>query len=221
MNPSRLLVSAGTFLLLLALLGCSSQSNFARTERLEQSGNYAGALAIYQKLIDQIPARNTRARSQVYFRMGECLYRLDRIAEAFTAVQKAADIEPGNMAAQLRLGEFFLAGGATERAREQADMVLKKAGDDTEALALWAGALAASGKTDAAKVSTGLAKGRHLTSYHTIRDDMINAGANWEDREVIVDRNLVTSRQPSDIPAFNREMIQLFSQSRGRNSRAA
>jgi protease I len=70
-------------------------------------------------------------------------------------------------------------------------------------------------------VSSGLAKGRHLTSYHTIRDDMINAGANWEDREVIVDRNLVTSRQPSDIPAFNYEMIQLFSESKGRKLRAA
>ncbi len=61
-------------------------------------------------------------------------------------------------------------------------------------------------------VSAGLAKGRHLTSYHTIQDDMRNAGANWEDREVVVDGNLVTSRQPSDIPAFNREMIDLFGQ---------
>jgi protease I len=50
---------------------------------------------------------------------------------------------------------------------------------------------------------------------------LLNAGANWEDREVIVDRNLVTSRQPSDIPAFNREMIRLFSESRGRGLRAA
>jgi deglycase len=70
-------------------------------------------------------------------------------------------------------------------------------------------------------VSAGLAKGRHLTSYHTIQDDMINAGANWEDREVIVDRNLVTSRQPSDIPAFNREMIRLFAECKDRNLRAA
>ena len=70
-------------------------------------------------------------------------------------------------------------------------------------------------------VSARLAKGRHLTSYHTIQDDMINAGANWEDREVIVDQNLVTSRQPSDIPAFNREMIRLFTESKGRNLRAA
>ncbi len=68
-------------------------------------------------------------------------------------------------------------------------------------------------------VSAGLAKGRHLTSYHTIQDDLRNAGANWEDREVIVDRNLITSRQPSDIPAFNRELIRVCAESaRGRRA---
>ncbi len=65
-------------------------------------------------------------------------------------------------------------------------------------------------------VSAGLLKGRTLTSYHTIQDDIRNAGANWQDKEVIRDRNLVTSRQPSDIPAFNREMIKLFAESRAR-----
>ncbi len=60
-------------------------------------------------------------------------------------------------------------------------------------------------------VSAGLVKGKTLTSYYTIQDDIRNAGGNWVDREVVVDGNLVTSRQPSDIPAFNREMLQLFS----------
>lgn len=59
-------------------------------------------------------------------------------------------------------------------------------------------------------VSAGLAKGRTLTSYYTIQDDLRNAGANWVDKEVVVDGNWVTSRQPSDIPAFNQEMIALF-----------
>jgi protease I len=58
--------------------------------------------------------------------------------------------------------------------------------------------------------SANLVRGRTLTSYHTIQDDLRNAGANWVDQEVVVDGNLVTSRQPSDIPAFNREMIRLF-----------
>jgi protease I len=63
-------------------------------------------------------------------------------------------------------------------------------------------------------VSAGLARGRTVTSYHTIQDDLKNAGATWEDREVVVDRNWVTSRQPSDLPAFNREMLRLFASRR-------
>jgi len=59
-------------------------------------------------------------------------------------------------------------------------------------------------------VSAGLVKGRTLTSYHTIRDDVVNAGGNWEDSEAVVDRNWVTSRQPSDIPKFNEKMKELF-----------
>jgi protease I len=61
-------------------------------------------------------------------------------------------------------------------------------------------------------ISAGLTKGRTLTSYHTIQDDVRNSGAEWVDREVVSDRNWVTSRQPSDIPAFNRAMIELFGQ---------
>ncbi len=60
-------------------------------------------------------------------------------------------------------------------------------------------------------ISSGLARGKRMTSYHTIQDDVRNAGAQWVDEEVVVDRNLVSSRQPSDIPAFNREMIKAFS----------
>jgi protease I len=70
-------------------------------------------------------------------------------------------------------------------------------------------------------VSTGLVKGRHLTSYYTIQDDIRNAGGRWEDKEVIRDRNWVSSRQPQDIPAFNREMLALFSEARATQTRAA
>lgn len=59
-------------------------------------------------------------------------------------------------------------------------------------------------------ISAGLARGRTMTGYHTIQDDIRNAGATYMDEEVVVDGNLVTSRRPSDIPAFNREMLQLF-----------
>jgi protease I len=59
-------------------------------------------------------------------------------------------------------------------------------------------------------ISAGLVRGRTLTSYHTIRDDIINAGGTWLDREVVEDQNWVTSRQPSDLPAFNAAMLRLF-----------
>jgi deglycase len=62
-------------------------------------------------------------------------------------------------------------------------------------------------------VSAGLVRGRTLTSYHTIQDDIRNAGGHWVDREVVEDGNWVTSRQPGDIPAFNRAVIRLFSRS--------
>lgn len=61
-------------------------------------------------------------------------------------------------------------------------------------------------------VSADLVRGRTLTSYHTIQDDIRNAGGTWVDQEVVVDGNWVTSRQPSDLPAFNQAMIELFAQ---------
>ena len=62
-------------------------------------------------------------------------------------------------------------------------------------------------------VSANVLRGKTLTSYYTIQDDIRNAGAKWVDKEVVVDSNLVTSRKPDDLPAFNREMIDLFSRS--------
>ncbi len=59
-------------------------------------------------------------------------------------------------------------------------------------------------------IDADLVRGKTLTSYHTIQQDVRNAGGNWVDRQVVVDGTLVTSRQPSDIPAFNREMLRLF-----------
>jgi protease I len=61
-------------------------------------------------------------------------------------------------------------------------------------------------------VSAGLVRGRKMTSYHTIQDDLRNAGADWQDAEVVRERNWVSSRKPSDLPAFNREMLALFSE---------
>ncbi len=64
-------------------------------------------------------------------------------------------------------------------------------------------------------VSAGLVRNRTLTSYHTIQDDIRNAGGNWQDREVVRDRNWVSSRSPKDLPAFNQAMVELFAEHRG------
>jgi protease I len=63
-------------------------------------------------------------------------------------------------------------------------------------------------------VEAGAARGRRLTSWPSLKTDIRNAGGDWADEEVIVDGNLVTSRKPDDIPAFNREMIAMFSSAR-------
>ena len=57
--------------------------------------------------------------------------------------------------------------------------------------------------------SAGVLRGRRATSFFAIKDDVVNAGARWEDAEVVVDQNLVTSRKPEDLPAFCRASIEI------------
>jgi protease I len=73
-------------------------------------------------------------------------------------------------------------------------------------------------------IETGIVKGRQVTSWPSLKTDLINAGAHWVDNEVVTDQGLVTSRKPDDIPAFNKKMIEEFaegvhdrSSSRGRS----
>jgi len=57
-------------------------------------------------------------------------------------------------------------------------------------------------------INAGVAQGRMMTSWPSLRQDLINAGARWTDEQVVVDRGLVTSRKPDDIPAFNRKLAE-------------
>ena len=59
-------------------------------------------------------------------------------------------------------------------------------------------------------VEAGVVSGRTVTSWPSLQTDLRNAGAEWVDKEVVVDGNLVTSRKPDDLPAFNREALELF-----------
>ena len=57
-------------------------------------------------------------------------------------------------------------------------------------------------------IETGLAKGRKMTSYKSIKTDVINAGGKWEDSEVVADNGVITSRNPGDLDAFTRKIIE-------------
>jgi protease I len=61
-------------------------------------------------------------------------------------------------------------------------------------------------------IETGLLEGRMMTSYPSIKTDLINAGVDWVDREVVVDNGLVTSRSPKDLNAFNKKMVEEISE---------
>ena len=62
-------------------------------------------------------------------------------------------------------------------------------------------------------IEADVVRGRNLTSWPSLQTDLRNAGATWEDREVVVDDNLITSRNPDDIPAFTRELTAALSAS--------
>jgi protease I len=61
----------------------------------------------------------------------------------------------------------------------------------------------------------GIAAGATVTSYHSIKTDLINAGANWVDQEVVEDRNLITSRTPDDLEAFTKTLLGQLERGRG------
>ena len=67
-------------------------------------------------------------------------------------------------------------------------------------------------------IDAGVVEGRRMTSWPSLQTDLRNAGADWVDEEVVVDRGLVTSRKPDDLPAFNAKMLEEFAE--GRHARA-
>ncbi|SKB37843.1 protease I [Sphingobacterium nematocida] len=69
-------------------------------------------------------------------------------------------------------------------------------------------------------INAEVVKGRKMTSVEAIKLDLINAGAQWEDAEVIVDQGLVSSRTPKDLPAFNRKMIEEFAEGKHKGQHA-
>jgi protease I len=70
-------------------------------------------------------------------------------------------------------------------------------------------------------IEAGHARGRTMTSWPSLKTDIINAGGKWVDQEVVTDNGLVTSRKPDDIPAFNNKMIEEFAEGRHNKARTA
>jgi len=70
-------------------------------------------------------------------------------------------------------------------------------------------------------IDAGVAAGRTMTSYSSIKTDLVNAGVHWVDEEVVVDDGLVTSRKPADLPAFNRKLIEEVAEGRHPPSKPA
>jgi protease I len=62
-------------------------------------------------------------------------------------------------------------------------------------------------------IDAGVAQGRSMTSWPSLRQDLVNAGARWTDEEVVTDGRLVTSRKPADLPAFNRRLVEQIAES--------
>ena len=69
-------------------------------------------------------------------------------------------------------------------------------------------------------IETGKLKGRNVTSFFSIKTDLINAGANWSDQECVVDQGLVTSRNPDDLPAFNKKLIEEIQEGKHKGQKA-
>lgn len=127
-------------------------------------------------------------------------------ADRFSVQAVLAEAHPDDFDAVVLPGGVMNAD--TLRIRPDAQRFVKKMQDDGKPIAVichgaWL------------LVSAGLVKGRTLTSWPSLADDIRNAGGEWVDREVARDGNWVSSRKPDDIPAFNREMVALLTADEG------
>lgn len=190
------------FSLLLSLFflaACSSVARLqiARAHKLQQSGQTERALDVYEQALVRIPAQDGHLRSQTFYQIGDCFWKLGRLNEAFAAFQKAAEADNSNMSAHLRMGEIFLAGGAADRATEQANTVLQLASANVEGLALLGAASSAAGNDEVAQraFSRVLESDPRRVSVAVALADIYNRQDNMDKARVVLRK--ATDAQPS------------------------
>jgi tetratricopeptide (TPR) repeat protein len=128
------------------LSGCSQYaSDMKKAAGQELAGDYAGALALYDRAVPKIPQDRFAERSQGFLRLGECLLRLERMTDAFNSFQRALELDPNNLEARRRVAELLIASGHPEYALEHADYILARDPRDASGLALLGAAAAAQG----------------------------------------------------------------------------
>jgi cellulose synthase operon protein C len=129
---------------------CARHKDFDRALQLEKNGQFSAALEAYRAQVGNTSTRDRQRLSELHYRIGECLFALDRPSEAFSAYNKAVEISDENTMAQLRLGELFLMAGSSDRAADHARAALKS-GANLDALALLGSAAVMNGSYDIAQ----------------------------------------------------------------------
>jgi tetratricopeptide (TPR) repeat protein len=131
------------------LSACSSHKELDRALQLEKAGQFSAALDVYKAQITKISPNDRQHLSELNYRVGECLFALDRPTEAFSAYNKAVELNEANTMAQLRVGELFLMAGSGDRAADHARAALRS-GANLDALALLGSAAAMNGNVEIA-----------------------------------------------------------------------
>ncbi|HEX6880127.1 MAG TPA: tetratricopeptide repeat protein, partial [Terriglobales bacterium] len=131
--------------------GCSRFKPMERAERLEQHGHPEQALEIYKSQLARTPEYDRVQQADLQFHMGECLLALDRTREAFSAFNRAVELDDSHPTAHLRLGEMYLMSGSLDHASEQAQKILERNNGNLDALALLGAAASAGGNDGVAR----------------------------------------------------------------------
>lgn len=199
---SRVACAALLFSFFLILAACSGgwRIQMRRAERLERDRQPASALAIYDALLPLVARKDTALISQIQLHRGVCLLDLERVAEAFTAYNKALDADASNLDARLHLAELFLAGSAPDNALEYAQLYLRSRPNSADALAVAGGALAAMGRVPEAIAALQKAQqvDPHNEHIAIALADLYNAGDSDDDARRVLQQSVKSDPSHAD-----------------------